>query len=43
MKLIMIIARLRPRRVKKVERIELDRNWSLRDWADLPAHHPRQN
>ncbi len=26
---------------RKVEFVELSRNWTTRDWADLPPHHPR--
>ena len=30
-----------PRR--RVDAVELLNNWTTRDWADLPVHHPRQD
>ena len=41
MKISELIARLRPRQTK---RTQLDTaHFSVRDWADLPVHHPRAN
>jgi len=41
MKFIALIARLRPR---TTPRRPLDlATMSVRDWADLPVHHPRHN
>jgi hypothetical protein len=40
MKIITLIARLRPRTPRR----PLDTaTLSVRDWADLPVHHPRQS
>jgi hypothetical protein len=42
MKLIALIARLRPRR--QAQRRPFDTaTMTVRDWADLPVHHPRGN
>jgi hypothetical protein len=42
MKFIALIARLRPR--TKMHRRPLDpATMSVRDWADLPVHHPRHD
>ena len=42
MKFIALIARLRPR--TKTPRRPLDlATMSVRDWADLPVHHPRHD
>jgi len=27
----------------KVTTVPLPRNWTMRDWADLPPHHPRED
>jgi hypothetical protein len=27
----------------KTEIVQLTRNWSVRDWADLPPHHPARD
>ncbi|MBI4922379.1 MAG: hypothetical protein HY834_11565 [Devosia nanyangense] len=48
MKLMMIMARLHPRRpgprlARQARPVEIGRDWSVRDWADLPVHHPRDN
>ena len=44
MKIITVIMRRKtaqPRR--RTETVELLTNWTTRDWADLPVHHPRQD
>ena len=28
---------------RRLETAELVNNWTTRDWADLPVHHPRQD
>jgi hypothetical protein len=28
---------------RRVDAVELLNNWTTRDWADLPVHHPRQD
>ncbi|MEO6395664.1 MAG: hypothetical protein ABIO40_07105 [Devosia sp.] len=44
MKFTSIIARLRLRRSPGPSQIiEPGRDWTIRDWADLPVHHPRSN
>jgi hypothetical protein len=43
MKIIRILARLRPRRAAKLQSLDVTAHWSARDWADLPIHHPRSN
>ena len=30
-----------PRR--RIDTVEMVNNWTTRDWADLPVHHPRQD
>ena len=30
-----------PRR--RADTVEMLTNWTTRDWADLPVHHPRQS
>jgi len=27
----------------KTTTVPLPRNWTMRDWADLPPHHPRED
>jgi len=46
MKIISVFIRSRkksqaPRR--RTDTVELVNNWTTRDWADLPVHHPRQD
>jgi len=46
MKIISVFIRSRkksqaPRR--RIDTVELVNNWTTRDWADLPVHHPRQD
>ena len=31
------------RRPQPARSIELTRDWTTRDWADLPVHHPRRD
>lgn len=40
MKLIALIARLRPRHTAQRRPLDTDL-MTVRDWADLPVHHPR--
>ena len=28
---------------RRTETVEMLTNWTTRDWADLPVHHPRQD
>jgi hypothetical protein len=42
MKIAKLIARLRPRRSTRPQPLDTQ-NWDVRDWADLPVHHPRGN
>lgn len=44
MKIISVfIRRRKPAPRRRTETIELLGNWTTRDWADLPVHHPRQD
>jgi hypothetical protein len=43
MKIVKLIARLRPRRTGRVQPLDTTQDWDVRDWADLPVHHPRGN
>ena len=44
MKIAMFFTRQKPpRRRARVTHIELPTSWTDRDWADLPAHHPRKD
>jgi hypothetical protein len=45
MKIIQIFARKTPRnrRNRPVHTLDLMTDWTARDWADLPVHHPRQD
>ena len=43
MKLMSLIARLRPRRNGREQTVDITQKWDVRDWADLPVHHPRGN
>jgi hypothetical protein len=43
MKIMMIFARKAPRRRRPTQATELMTNWTTRDWADLPVHHPRKD
>ncbi|MEQ1899487.1 MAG: hypothetical protein ABL866_02005 [Devosia sp.] len=40
MKFDAIISRLRPRRIGKTPAKDNTQSWGIRDWADLPVHHP---
>ena len=33
----------RPGRTQKPQSLELVQDWTVRDWADLPPHHPRRS
>ncbi len=39
--IIMPFMRKRPRR--KPSHMELTTNWTSRDWADMPTHHPKRD
>ena len=45
MKIALIFARRAPRsrRRHQTETVEMMNNWTTRDWADLPVHHPRKD
>jgi hypothetical protein len=40
MKISEMLARSKPRRPAQLRSGD-PRNWPIRDWADLPAHHPK--
>lgn len=42
MKLTLLFVRAR-RRAPKTKPAELVADWTVRDWADLPIHHPRRD
>ena len=42
MKIAMPFMRARPRRKTTKPHHEIT-NWTTRDWADLPVHHPARN
>ncbi|MEQ1770468.1 MAG: hypothetical protein ABL879_11570 [Devosia sp.] len=37
-----IFARLKSRRARQIQALDVTQNWATRDWADLPVHHPRE-
>lgn len=41
MKIVKLIARLRPRQSNRQPARDITHEWAIRDWADLPVHHPR--
>lgn len=41
MKFDAIISRLKPWRNGRRPAQDITQNWGIRDWADLPVHHPR--
>jgi|KBSSwiStaDraftv2_1062776.scaffolds.fasta_scaffold4370439_1 hypothetical protein len=43
MKITLRMPRLKPRRRPEPTMIETGYDWTVRDWADLPTHHPRSN
>jgi hypothetical protein len=44
MKIALIFTRGRkPRRRKQTTTTEMLTNWTTRDWADMPVHHPRHD
>ena len=43
MKIALIFTRTRRRRPTQSSSRELLTNWTTRDWADLPVHHPRKD
>jgi hypothetical protein len=43
MKIAMIFTRRTRRRRPANAPLEMTTNWTTRDWADLPVHHPRKD
>ncbi|MEP7241318.1 MAG: hypothetical protein ABI697_10575 [Devosia sp.] len=44
MKIAMLFVRSKPRRkAPKTEAAEMVTTWTTRQWADLPAYHPRHD
>lgn len=43
MKIALIFTRTRRRRPVPASSNELLTNWTTRDWADLPVHHPKRD
>ncbi|MDB5539840.1 MAG: hypothetical protein JWQ89_1567 [Devosia sp.] len=42
MKMRDLISKLRDRKANQPMRRDWTNNWTPRDWADLPTHHPRR-
>jgi hypothetical protein len=41
-KIMTILARVKPRRAPAPRPVQVS-DWTTRDWADLPPHHPRRD
>ena len=41
MKLTLLL--IRPRRRRPLKPVAMITDWTTRDWADLPVHHPRHD